>query len=230
MLRCPLRQPTALCGRQEEDVMPRHGIWTILFASLAIIDCSHTTGSGASTSSGGTTSSSGSSTSTDAMASLPCTLSGEDCSTLGCCSGVCSQGSCACSDHWDNCQQNSQCCSGVCADGACAACNDVGKLCTEHANCCSGVCSNGVCVEACSVQFNGSCTLYRECCQGSCTNGVCCTPSGYAGCVSDEECCSGNSCAFDMEGHGYCCLAAGGDCNPNNSDCCHGCGSDGKCK
>lgn len=78
--------------------------------------------------------------------SAMCALQHASCTDRPCCSGICSSGTCACTESGGNCMQGMQCCSGVCAaDGICAPCNPAGSLCQTPANCCSGICTGGVC-------------------------------------------------------------------------------------
>jgi hypothetical protein len=80
-------------------------------------------------------------------ASLPtgfCALNHESCGDVQCCSGICSNGACACTDN-GNCTTGNECCSGICLTGVCGPCNGGGSLCHMNANCCSGSCLDGVC-------------------------------------------------------------------------------------
>jgi hypothetical protein len=75
----------------------------------------------------------------------PCGLGGDRCADRPCCSGVCNDGICVCTEADGNCQRNTDCCSGVCGAGKCAACNPPESICETHANCCDGYCDNGIC-------------------------------------------------------------------------------------
>jgi hypothetical protein len=125
-------------------------------------------GSGAAgTGASGSVSGSGSAGTTGAGGSAPatCSLGGESCAALPCCSGLCTGGMCVCTAAAGNCQSGAQCCSGVCASGVCAPCNGGASLCTENANCCSGICNAGVCGSStfsCDVVTSGT-TSIHEC-------------------------------------------------------------------
>ncbi len=95
-----------------------------------------------------------------------CSLGGESCAALPCCSGLCTGGACVCTAAAGNCQSGAQCCSGVCAGGVCAPCNGGASLCTENANCCSGICNAGVCGSStfsCDVMVTSGTTTVHQC-------------------------------------------------------------------
>jgi hypothetical protein len=103
---------------------------------------------------------------------------------LGCCSGICSAGTCACvpTNNASGSCTDSYCCDGQasCTRGKC--CYDIMTPCTSAAQCCTGQCrnpgSNGTCClpagQSCVYEFAGSSGMdARRCCSNNCPTGIC---------------------------------------------------------
>lgn len=127
-------------------------------------------------------------------------------------------GSTACVVNGQSCHSAAICCSGTCTNGSCApvpgaTCGTLGQLCTSGAGCCSTNCQNGRCAKAYTCQAAGDvCFSNTDCCGGVCSAsdggpGLCESPSGSGsgGCEPlGQPCNSGETCCSRL------CLDAGG--------------------
>ncbi len=116
----------------------------------------------------------------EAAAAPPgCKRNGKNCTRNNqCCSGNCSNGTCACKTYSSDCTKNSECCSGYCNQfGICdqnvveCACEDgfmYRSLCTMAA-CGDTTALNQFCNSFCSSQERGS-GVAGECFVGGCGN------------------------------------------------------------
>jgi hypothetical protein len=127
-----------------------------------------------------------------------CLPTGAPCdATLGCCSGACSNATCACSAAGADCATASDCCAGTCFQDSCctpATACPAGDNCGTISDGCGGTLDCGTCPgsQTCTNnQCNGSiCALYGQECRSNadCCNDVPCNSVTGACSASDVGC------------------------------------------
>lgn len=115
-----------------------------------------------------------------------CQIGGETCPFAGvnnCCSGSCPGGTCESKRSGDACAFGAECGTGVCRDGSCA-CSELRQPCFQNFDCCdatTGLAGSVVCSDkdgfagiVCCVSGTGPCATSADCCSSlTCNSGTC---------------------------------------------------------
>ena len=141
-------------------------------------------------------------------------------SYVDCCGGnICKFGVCTappCSGFGAGCASGSTCCSGACTQGSCA-CLGGGRGCSSGGACCSGIC-NGICT--CSPGLS-ACTSDSECCFGPCMAGGVCplSSSSTPSCPAGQYPLSGGGCSARPASCANGAIVC--NCPPEHGEWCH---------